>query len=967
MKLFKTTLILCLLLSLMFLVVPIRRSQGVIVGGWLTGFQWRKSHIINGSSYGDLTDYAIRVNVHRSAGVDVGEDVYIGDYCQPDFGDCRFTDNLSIALDYFLYNQTSDLAQFWVEIAFIPEYPGNATIYLYFGNSTATTTSNAQASSVHSHGDDFNDQSMNVTLWEIYKQSAVHGVVSENIDGFLQCRSVVGNGLGYVSVNNNLVSGVEISVFVNVSAVGSNSLVISSVHDNDYPNWENNGENYVVMLDNGSDRFIVKRRLSGVKTTRFQQTWNRSTGDNYLRMRLYDGDIKFIEGDYERFSESYALPSYNMYFYIVTIVETDYSNSHEFDSFFIREYVEPEPKHFSVWGSMETSADWAYNDFDYRKHLTLVSYENNLTDYQVRVVARAGSEILSTHGVLGNGVKGGLGAYPTINVSTASLFTPNASGYINQVSVYVDQQGTDYPNLAVAVYANHWNNTFDAPSRPLAIGNGSWVITAGFDGWRTWDLNKTLDVGPNMEYWLICWQVNTTKNYEGCKYYYGGLPQTGQSMVGETFPDWPDPWPYVFPHIAGSTLSIYANLTSESKDDTEEVYLNNHAQNDFDDIRFTWIQSNQLQTPLSYWIDPAFLFAGDNATIWIRVPEIYNRSVSYCWLYYGNATVGNLSSGVDTFDFYDDFDGSDEPPEDWDETQIGSSTWLDISENSYYKVYTFQDDISHWHGNEINQSVSPPLTTKWALEFRSTIKCGVSSVPQHLSWIRLYDGATEKVRWGYSDNWITLKGVLYSWITGSIVQQNYGDAADTFHFEIRSDGTNIKTYWNGTLFQSKAATDSFTNIVIHYVAGRSVAADNPQSLAQMVFLRKNVDPQPTYAWSPEGLHSVTVTYYFTFGGVFQVNSTNVVNGSSAEIYWLSSLDLGALGNTSVTFNNFTISNTLNISTGLNPYLYNFTSDAETVIWCRWIAPPFRYDVFFGALIIIGCIAGLLGAKAKRKI
>jgi len=948
-----------------------------VIGGsttWLTGFQWRKSHVINGSSYGALTDYCVRIDVYRSTGTDNGRDVYVGEFCKPDFGDIRFTNNVSQELDYFLYNQTSAHAQFWVEIDSIPAYPSNATIYLYFGNNTASTTSNAQASSVFGHGDDFNDESMNVTLWELYKQSdAAHGTAIENPDGMLHCRSAVGNAVGYVSVNRYILSDLEISMYVNVQTEWANDIVISSIHDNDYPNPENNGNNYVIKYDNVTDKFIVYRRLSGSKTVRFQQTWNRSTGDEYLRMRIYDGNIKFIEGEYERYSESWALPTTNMFFYPFSNVDnTDGLKSNLIDNFFIRTYVEPEPNHFAAWGFTETNADWAFTDYDYRKHLTLVSYDDNLTDYTARVITHAGDETLSTHGFLGNNTPNDNHTYPIICAAFGGLYTPNASGYINQVSLHVEQMGTDYPDIVVAVYSNTLNDSNNQPMRALAVGNGTWTVTAGFDGWRTWELNKTLDVGPNMEYWLIGWQRNTTKKYEGAQYNYTGTLVTIQSMNWSEFPNWPDVWTYSDPpdQIGEQDFMFYANLTSETKDDTREVYLNNHAQNDFDDVRFTYVKSDYNQVPLNYWIDPALLFNGDNATFYVKVPAIYNESVTYCWMYYGNEIVGNVSSGVDTFTFFDDFDSSDEPPDGWSETQVGSSTWSDISENSYYKVYNYQDDSSQWHGNELDRSVSPATPTKWLIEWRTALNNSVNDHPQSTFWIRLYDGATEKVRLGYDDNWIAFEGEMYSWITGTAA----GEGADTrnveanYNFTIRSDGTTIKTWWNGTLRQSKAATDTFDTIKIRLVAGGANDADNPRGSTLLLLLRQWVETEPTYAWSPEGLHSVQVTYYFNAGGVFRVNGTNVVNGSMAEIYYLSSVDLGALGNTTMLFNNFTITNLETLTTGVNPYLYNFSSDDTTAIWCRWIAPTaaIRYDMFFGGLMLIACIAGLLGYTARKK-
>ena len=44
---------------------------------WLSGWQYRKSHTINGSSAGAVTDYQVRIRVHYGEGSDSGEDVYL--------------------------------------------------------------------------------------------------------------------------------------------------------------------------------------------------------------------------------------------------------------------------------------------------------------------------------------------------------------------------------------------------------------------------------------------------------------------------------------------------------------------------------------------------------------------------------------------------------------------------------------------------------------------------------------------------------------------------------------------------------------------------------------------------------------------------------------------------------------------------------------------------------------------------
>jgi len=107
---------------------------------WLTGWQYRKSHVINSAS-GAGTNYQVRIKVHYGSGTDSGEDVYLNSHCRTDFGDVRFTDDDGATeLDYWMEEKVdSDYAVFWVEVA-DDLSSSSATIYVYYGKSDATYT-----------------------------------------------------------------------------------------------------------------------------------------------------------------------------------------------------------------------------------------------------------------------------------------------------------------------------------------------------------------------------------------------------------------------------------------------------------------------------------------------------------------------------------------------------------------------------------------------------------------------------------------------------------------------------------------------------------------------------------------------------------------------------------------------------------------------------------------------------------
>jgi hypothetical protein len=138
-------------------------SNAFNVISWLVGWDCRKSHVIENAS-GAGTNYQVPIVVDYGSGVDGGDTVYLNGCCQPDFGDIRFTgDNEGTELDYWLESFTpSGSALFWVEVADNLN-SSDATIYIYYGNDTVSTTSDGDATFIFF--DDFLGSSLNTSKW----------------------------------------------------------------------------------------------------------------------------------------------------------------------------------------------------------------------------------------------------------------------------------------------------------------------------------------------------------------------------------------------------------------------------------------------------------------------------------------------------------------------------------------------------------------------------------------------------------------------------------------------------------------------------------------------------------------------------------------------------------------------------------------------------------------------------------
>ena len=75
---------------------------------------------------------------------------------------------------------------------------------------------------------------------------------------------------------------------------------------------------------------------------------------------------------------------------------------------------------------------------------------------------------------------------------------------------------------------------------------------------------------------------------------------------------------------------------------------------DFDDLRFT---DSSGTTTVDFWKES--YTASTEATFWVKIPQIASLSTADIYMYYGNATAIDGSSGTSTFLAFDDFEDND--------------------------------------------------------------------------------------------------------------------------------------------------------------------------------------------------------------------------------------------------------------------------------------------------------------------
>jgi predicted GH43/DUF377 family glycosyl hydrolase len=100
--------------------------------GWLSGYSYRKSHVVNAAT-GAGANYPIPIKVYSGSGSDSGDAVYLNNKAVFFPNDLAFTDDDGVTELKYWYEYDSNT--FWVKVADSLESV-NQTIYIYYGNAS---------------------------------------------------------------------------------------------------------------------------------------------------------------------------------------------------------------------------------------------------------------------------------------------------------------------------------------------------------------------------------------------------------------------------------------------------------------------------------------------------------------------------------------------------------------------------------------------------------------------------------------------------------------------------------------------------------------------------------------------------------------------------------------------------------------------------------------------------------------
>jgi len=147
--------------------LPKAYAQGA---GWLSGWQYRVKIVINNTKNpNSLTNYQVLTVINTQDLISQGK-------MRSDCGDIRFTDENGVTLlPYWIDPSTINTVntRIWVKVPYIPG-GGTKTIYMYYGNPSATSQSNGDNTFILF--DDFLGTSLNTTKWSYAGSYALFSV-----------------------------------------------------------------------------------------------------------------------------------------------------------------------------------------------------------------------------------------------------------------------------------------------------------------------------------------------------------------------------------------------------------------------------------------------------------------------------------------------------------------------------------------------------------------------------------------------------------------------------------------------------------------------------------------------------------------------------------------------------------------------------------------------------------------------
>jgi len=227
------------------------------------------------------------------------------------------------------------------------------------------------------------------------------------------------------------------------------------------------------------------------------------------------------------------------------------------------------------------------------------------------------------------------------------------------------------------------------------------------------------------------------------------------------------------------------------------------AKNDSGDLRFT---DSTKSVSLDFWVQEVTGVTPNRlASIWVEVTADLGSDVNiFC--YYGKSGASNVSSGDDTFIFFDDFEGDSLDTNKWTQTDTqytgATGTRTTTIANSIMQIDSRSNDYT-WLARTISSNDSFTMAKRELIGVHKTNYGGIGGSDWR-AWSISQSGATSSLYFGGGENGLVFNHSNNSGSasSGTIEDQ---DAWTDYALRRYSCDTNVTFLKNGTSIYSSAS------------------------------------------------------------------------------------------------------------------------------------------------------------------
>jgi hypothetical protein len=425
--------------------------------------------------------------------------VFVEGHCKTDFGDIRFTDDDGIALlDYWMEDKVDgDHATFWVKVADDLSQL-NRTIYLYYGKSDATTTSNPESTFLFF--DDFNG--------DLSKWTTISGTWAIE-SGNLVIQPTPDNNY-LITTSTFATSNIAIKTKIKSTQTGGPIMAHPGIvwHANDLTGTSQRNDQVYFRPQQASPNNVLGN---------IQPAYYIGTGGSYDTGLVFH-DAK--NGSYYNWDTWYTVevgipPSGNVTLYGNDLYWHDWGNqaySYDhiglvahgggkdyFDNVAVRKFVGAEPAH-STWGSEEqntllyidppltekTHADVGMNfwvNVTVKDITDLRGFDFNVTWENSLLTLTSVDYTTTLNNIWGSGnwecpvEQSGAGYYKLVAVSTANSFTGTGPTPLYELTFTVQDPQSNFPRQTLIRFDTHKLSDSQADPIPNAVSDGTYTIS----------------------------------------------------------------------------------------------------------------------------------------------------------------------------------------------------------------------------------------------------------------------------------------------------------------------------------------------------------------------------------------------------------------------------------------------------------------------------------------------------------